>query len=198
MNNYNGTTISETTSEDSRAYMHTFLFPTSSEQTTVKAKSKRGVPKLKGILKNHNAIVPVVSLFDPWCDGKEVDKIYREDVLYTVRKPFYATYREIEAEQKNLLNTPGGVFKNKGLLYAFHIHHCKAVPVDKPVRLQWNLNQTEQHEVSTLLFARALREDPYHLGINKPTRNYEANIGPSITVTTTNTDPEEDITMICN
>jgi hypothetical protein len=30
------------------------------------------------------------------------------------------------------------------------------VPVDEHVILQWNLNQTEQRECSTLLFARAL------------------------------------------
>jgi hypothetical protein len=64
-----------------------------------------------------------------------------------------------------LLNTPGGVFKHKALPYAFHIHHRKAVPVDEPVSLQWNLNQTKQREVSTLLFARALREDPYRFGL---------------------------------
>jgi hypothetical protein len=65
---------------------------------------------------------------------------------------------------------------NIGLPYAFHIHHQKTVPVDEPVTLQWNLNQTEQREVSTLFFARALREDPRRLGINKPMRNHKANI----------------------
>jgi hypothetical protein len=61
----------------------------------------------------------------------------------------------------------------------FHMHFIfiiKAVLVDKPVTLQWNLNQTEQQEVSTLLFARALRKDPHRLGIYKPTRKYNANI----------------------
>jgi hypothetical protein len=148
--------ITETTSKDSRVYTHTFLFPTSSEQTTVKVESKRGVPKLKGYLKKHNTISPTVSPFTPWCDGVAVDKIDWEDVLDTVWKPICATHRERNAEQQYLLNAPGGVFKNKGLPYAFHIHHWKAVPVDNPVTL---LNQSKQQEVSTLLFARSLRED---------------------------------------
>ena len=50
------------------------------------------------------------------------------------------------------------------------------IPVEEPVTLQWNLDQTEQREVSTLLFARALREDPFNLWINKLTRDYAANI----------------------
>jgi hypothetical protein len=115
--------------------------------------------------------IPMVSPFDPWCDREEVDEIDREDVLDTVRKPVCATYCELIAEKQAILNTPGGVFRHKGLLYAFHIHHQKAVPVDELVGLQWNLNQKEQRVVSTLLLARALREDPYCLGINKPTRN---------------------------
>jgi hypothetical protein len=36
------------------------------------------------------------------------------------------------------------VFKNQAHLYAIHIHHQKAVPVDQPVGL--NLNQSEQQE----------------------------------------------------
>jgi hypothetical protein len=75
MNDINGITITETTYEDSRTYTHTFLFPMSSEQTTVKVESKRGVPKLKGILKMHNTIVPTVSPFDPWYDGEPVEDI---------------------------------------------------------------------------------------------------------------------------
>jgi hypothetical protein len=118
----------------------------------------------------------MASPFDPWCDREEVDEIDREDVLDTVQKPICATYCELNIEKQALLNTPGGVFKHKGLPYAFHIHHQKAVPVDEPVTLQWNLNQTERQEVSTLLFAGALREDPRQLGINKPTRNYKANL----------------------
>jgi hypothetical protein len=109
-----------------------FLFPTLSEQTTIKVKSKRGVTKLKGILKNHCMTIPTVSPFDPWC------------VLDTICKPIFATYRELNAEKQALLNTPGGVFKNKGLPYAFHIHHRNAVPVDEPVSLHWGLNQTKQ------------------------------------------------------
>jgi hypothetical protein len=88
MNSDSGSIITETTSEDSRMYTHTFSFPTSLEQTTVKVKSKRGVPKLKGILKNHRMTTPTVSPFDPWCDGKEVDEIDEEDVLETVRNLF--------------------------------------------------------------------------------------------------------------
>jgi hypothetical protein len=120
MNDINGYTITETTNEDSRVYTHTFSFPASSEQTTVKVEPKWGVPKLKGILKKHNTIAPTVSPFDPWCDGIPVDDIIREDVLDTVLKPICATYRELEAEKLRLNNTPGGVFKTKGLLYAFH------------------------------------------------------------------------------
>jgi hypothetical protein len=107
MNNINGHTITETTNEDSRAYTHTFSFPASLEQTTVKVESKRGVPKLKGILKKHNTMV---SPFDPWCDGIPVDDIIQEDVLDTVLKPIDATYRELEAEKLRLNNTPGSVF----------------------------------------------------------------------------------------
>jgi hypothetical protein len=166
MNDINGYTITETTNEYSRVYTRIFSFQASSEQTTVKVESKRGVPKLKGILKKHNTIVPTVSPFDPWCDGTPVEDLEREDVLDTVLKPICATYRELEAEKLRLSNTPGGIFKNKGIPYAFHIHHCKAVPVDEPITFQWNLQQTEKREVSTLLFARALREDPF----------YEANI----------------------
>jgi hypothetical protein len=176
MNNINGYTITETTNEDSRVYTHTFSFSTSSEQTTVKVESKKGIPKLKGILKKHNTIVPTVSPFDPWCDRILVDDIIQEDVLNTVLKPICATHREVEAKKVRLNNSPGGVFKTKGLPYAFHIHHRKAVPIDEPVTLQWNLLQSEQREVCTLLFVRALREDPYNLWINKPTRNYAANI----------------------
>jgi hypothetical protein len=90
-------------------------------------------------------------------------------------KPICTTYCEQQIEWQTILNTPGGIFKT-GLTYAFHIHHQKAVTVDKPISLQWNLNQTEQREVSTLLFTRALREDPRRLGTNKPTRKYNANI----------------------
>jgi hypothetical protein len=123
MHNNDGIIMTETTSEDSRTYLHAFYFPTLSEQATVKAESKRGTPKLKVILKNHRTTIPTVSPFDPWCDGEEVDDIDREDVLDTVRKPICATYRVLNAEKQALLNTPGGVFKNKGLPYAFHIHH---------------------------------------------------------------------------
>jgi hypothetical protein len=101
--------------------------------------------------------IPTVSPLDPWCDGEAVDEIDQENVLDTVQKPICATHHELEAERQTLLNTPGGVFKNKGLPYAFHIHHRKAVPVDEPVTLQWKLNQTEQQKVITLLFTRALR-----------------------------------------
>jgi hypothetical protein len=59
-----------------------------------KSSQKRGVPKLKGILKNHLTTFPMVSPFDPWCDGEEVDKIDREDVLDTVGKPIFATHCE--------------------------------------------------------------------------------------------------------
>jgi hypothetical protein len=98
MNDDDGIFITETTSEDSGTYMHTFSFPTSSEQTTVKVESKRGVPKLKGILKNHCTTIPTVSPFDPWCDWEAVDEIDGEDVLDTVRKPICATHRQLEAE----------------------------------------------------------------------------------------------------
>jgi hypothetical protein len=47
------------------------------------------------------------------------------------------------------------------------------VPVDEHVSLQWNLNQTEQRECSTLLFARVLREDQRRLWISKSTRDYK-------------------------
>jgi hypothetical protein len=117
MNDINGTTITETTNEDSRAYTHTILFP----KTTVKVDLKRGVPKLKGILKKHNTIVPTASPFTPWCDREVVDNIDREDVLDTVGKPSCTTYREQKIEWQTILNTPGGTFKT-GLLYAFHIH----------------------------------------------------------------------------
>jgi hypothetical protein len=100
MNDINGYTITETTNEDSRAYTHTFSFPASSEQTTVKVESKREVPKLKGILKKHNTMVPTVSTFDPWCDRIPVDNIIREDVLDTVLKPICATYRGQETTLK--------------------------------------------------------------------------------------------------
>jgi hypothetical protein len=82
--------MTETTNEDSGVYTHTFSFPT----TTVKVKSKRGVPKLKGILQKLNTIVPTASLFTPWCDGEVVENINREDVLDTVGKPICTTYCE--------------------------------------------------------------------------------------------------------
>jgi hypothetical protein len=97
MNN-DGIIITETTGEDSRTYTDTFLFPTLSEQTTVKVEPKRGVPKLKGTLKNHLTTIPMVSPFYPWCDGEEVDKIDQEDVLDTVRKPTCATHCEQQIE----------------------------------------------------------------------------------------------------
>ena len=75
MNDINEYTITDITTEDSRAYTHTFSFPASSEHTTVKVESKSGVPKLKGILKKHNTIVPTVSPFDPWRDGTPVDDL---------------------------------------------------------------------------------------------------------------------------
>jgi hypothetical protein len=76
MNNNDGSIIiTENTNEDSRMYTHTFLFPTLSEQTRVKVESKRGVPKLKGKLKNHHTTIPMVSPFDPWYEGEEVDTI---------------------------------------------------------------------------------------------------------------------------
>jgi hypothetical protein len=71
-----------------------------------------------------------------------------------------------QIEWQTILNTPGGIFKT-GHTYAFHIQHQKAVPVDKPVTLQWNLNQNEQRDVCTLLFAKALRKDPRRLGTYK-------------------------------
>jgi hypothetical protein len=150
MNDINNFIITEIANEDSRTYMYTFSFPASAEQTTIKVESKTGVPKLKGILKKQNTIVPTVSPFDPWCDWIPVDDIIREDILDTILKPICSAYRELEAKKLPLYNTPGGVFKIKGLPYAFHIHYCKAVPVDKPVTLQWNLDQTEQQEVCTL------------------------------------------------
>jgi hypothetical protein len=171
MNNINGINITETTNEDSGAYTNTFSFLT----TTVKVESKRGVPKLKGILTKHNTIVPTASPFTPWCDGEFFDDIDREDVLDTVGTPIFTTYCEQQTTWQSILNTSGGIFET-GLMYAFHIDHQKAVPVDEPVTLQWNLNQTEQREFNTLLFARELREDPRRLGINKPTNQYNANI----------------------
>jgi hypothetical protein len=139
MNDINGIIITETTNEDSRAYMHTFLFP----MTTVKVESKRGVHKLNGTLKKHNTIVPMASPFTPWHDREVVDDIDQEDVLNTIRKPICTTYCGQQIEWQTILSTPGGIFKT-GLTYVFHIHHHKAVPVDEPVTLQWNLNQTEQ------------------------------------------------------
>jgi hypothetical protein len=130
-----------------------------------------GVTKLKGILKKHNTIVSTISPFDPWCDGISVDDIIKEDVLDTVLKPICTTHCEVEAEKVRLNNSPGGVYKTKGLPYAFHIHHRKAVLVDEPISIQWNLLQSEQREFCTLLFVIALREDPYNLWIDKPTRN---------------------------
>jgi hypothetical protein len=38
-------------------------------------------------------------------------------------KPICATYRELEDKKLRLSNTPSGIFKTKGLPYAFHIHH---------------------------------------------------------------------------
>jgi hypothetical protein len=90
MNDINGITSTETTNEDSRVYMHTFLFP----MITVKVESKRGVPKLKGKLKKHNTIVPMASPFTPWCDREVIDDIDRADVLDTVGKPISTTYCE--------------------------------------------------------------------------------------------------------
>jgi hypothetical protein len=116
--NDDGIIITKTTSEDSRTYTHTFLFPTLLEQTTVKVESKRGVPKLNDILKNHLTTIPTVFSLDSWCGGEEVDKIDREDVLDTVQKPICIIYRELNVEQQALLNTPGGVLKIKG----FHMH----------------------------------------------------------------------------
>jgi hypothetical protein len=103
-NDINGYTSTETTNKDSRAYTHTFSYPALSEQTTVKVESKKGVPKLKGILKKHNMIVPTVSTFDPWCDGIQVDDIIKEDVLDTVLKPICAMHREVEAEKVCLIS----------------------------------------------------------------------------------------------
>jgi hypothetical protein len=52
--------------------------------TTFKVESKRGVPKLKGIMKKQNTIVTTASPFTPWCDREVVDDIDREDVLNTI------------------------------------------------------------------------------------------------------------------
>jgi hypothetical protein len=123
MNNNDSNSDSSTTTKDSVTYTHTVLFPASSEQTTVRVESKRGVPKLKGILKKHNTTIRTVSPFHPWCDGVTVDKIDREDVLDTVRKLICATHCERDVVWHIILNTPSGVFKNKGHLYAFHVHH---------------------------------------------------------------------------
>jgi hypothetical protein len=40
----------------------------------------------------------------------------------------------LNAEKQALLNTPGGVFKHRGLPYAFHIHHRKAVHWDEVMK----------------------------------------------------------------
>jgi hypothetical protein len=142
-----------------------------SDKTTVRVESKRGVPKLKVILHNHHTTVPTVSPFDPWCDGDAVSIIDQEDVLDTVGQPICSMHYKWDVQWQTILNTTGGIFKNQGHLYAHHIHHQKAMPVDEPVSLQWNLNLSEQRECSTLLFTRSLREDPRQLWINKPTRD---------------------------
>jgi hypothetical protein len=79
--NDEGIIISNTTYTYNCPYTHSFLFPTSLEQTTVNTESKTLVPKLKGILKNHYKIIPTVSPLDPWCNGEEVDDIHKVDVL---------------------------------------------------------------------------------------------------------------------
>jgi hypothetical protein len=81
--------------------------------------------------------------------GTRLTILIEKTSLDTVEKPICAPHCERQIEWQTLLNTPGGSF-NKGLSYAFNIHHQKAAPVDEPITLQWNLNQTKQREVSTL------------------------------------------------
>jgi hypothetical protein len=91
MNNDDSTSGSSTTTQDSITYTNTFLFPASSEQTTVRVESKRAVPKPRGILRKHNMTVPTISPFDDWCDSIVVEDIKKEDVLDTVNKPICTT-----------------------------------------------------------------------------------------------------------
>jgi hypothetical protein len=79
--NDDGIIITETTSEDCRTYTHTFSFPTSLEQTTVKVESKRGVPKRKGILKTHCTTIPMVSPLILGVMGKPVTKLIEKTSL---------------------------------------------------------------------------------------------------------------------
>jgi hypothetical protein len=84
MNDNDGIIITETTSEDRR----TFRFQHRKNKQQSKSSQKGEYPKLKGILKNHRTTIPMVSPFDPWCDGEEFDEIDREDVLDTVQNRF--------------------------------------------------------------------------------------------------------------
>jgi hypothetical protein len=76
MNDNDGTIISDTTSEDSVTYMHTFPINPTTELPPIIVECKPNVPKLKGILHNkHKIFVDTSLLYDIWCNDRPVKRI---------------------------------------------------------------------------------------------------------------------------
>jgi hypothetical protein len=76
MSNDDGSIISDTTSEDSITYMHTFMIVQMTELPPVIVECKPNVPKLKGILHNkHKYFVDTSLLYDIWCNDHPVKEL---------------------------------------------------------------------------------------------------------------------------
>jgi hypothetical protein len=124
MNDDDGTIISDTTSEDSVTYMHTFPIVQTMELPPVIVECKPNVPKLKEILRNkHEIVVDTSLLYHIWCKDRPVKRIKLVDVIDTIAKPIRTTQLQQTIAWETFINIPGIIFKLQGYLYSRHVHH---------------------------------------------------------------------------
>jgi hypothetical protein len=180
MNDDDRTIISDTTSEDSRTYMHSFPRVQMMERPPVIIECTSTVPKLKGILHNKQDISVDTSLInDTWCNDRPVKKIRIVVVIDTVNKPIYTTQLQWDTAWETFLNIPGYILKHQGYLYNRHLHWKRIVHVECDTELQWNLNCTQLQTVHRLLRGRPLRDHPEKLYVDELTRAYNDSIDKS-------------------
>jgi hypothetical protein len=99
---------SESTSEDSITYTHTFPIVETLEQPPVIIECK-----------------PTI-LYDIWCYDRPVNRIKLVDVLDTIAKPIHSTQCECDISWETFINTPGSNFRHQGYLCGQHVHHKMA------------------------------------------------------------------------
>jgi hypothetical protein len=173
MNDDDGTIISDTTSEDSRTFKHTFLIVQTTERPPVIIECKPILSKLKGIFRNKQDFFMDTSLlYDIWCNDHPVKRIKLVDVMDTVAKPIHTTHYQRNIAWETFRNIPGSIFKHQGYLYSRHVHHRRIVHIECDTELQWNLSCTQLRTVHRLLRGRSIQDHPEKLYVDYPTRTY--------------------------